>query len=225
MAYIWEDYKEENQFQVTDDNVSPYMEVWDKKGEIVPVNVFVRLYPYLFPESFVRDEASVNELLNQYGNSLRYEETANLLMHYIARLDRIKGLSLVDIVKFRIYRDIRQGAYGLWLREAFCELEQEKQWMILRYAAEYNLSGQRVTVYDAAVKQVFETVSMYYEKSSKITYLYIGKQRNEANERLLQIVDYLFKDINIKTEVMWQGEHFGIIGMDQTMRIGELALI
>lgn len=224
MAYIWENYKTDKKFTISEE-VSPYLELWDNSEKTVNVNIFFRLSELLFPSSFTKDEKSFHCLWDQYQNNFRYKEIANLLLHAQAQLDRKKGMTVIDILAIGAYQEIQLAVYGEWLRDAFESLELQDKIIILDCLARYNLSGQRTTFFDEAIFRCFAKTQIYYEKSTTKLYIYIEEEKEEKNLNKFAIIEYLFKDIELKTEIMWKREHFGIIGIEQTMKIEEIAMI
>lgn len=225
MAYIWSDYDPKIKYRIDFGRISPYLEVWEREGNTVYVNVFYRLCEFLFPQEVAGDRKRFAELMERYEEDPRWQEIANLLMHWIAQADRQKGLSLQELVMWRVQEDILAGRYGDWLKEQFFGITEGQKDILLWYLAEYSQKRQRVVVYGSVLHRIFHTVRLYYEKSTGIVHLYIGQEQNEENAKLLAIIDYLFRDREIKVQVMWRGEHFGVIGVDETMRIGITALI
>lgn len=224
MAYIWEEYKESNLFKIAYDNVSPYMEVWDKKGEIIFVNIYYRIFELLFPEGFREESDKVDELLSRYMENDRYGDIANLIIHFKAILDLQRGINLQRIIEELEFFSINAGCYGEKLKSNFNKLKRVDQNIILRYLAKYDWNRQKENVFDVVIYSLFHRVDFYYEKSTDIVHLYIADEKNEYNSLLYFVSEYLFKDIKIQVEVIWQN-HFGIIGMDDLMRIGELSYV
>lgn len=224
MSYIWNDYSWENQFRVSQDRVSPYMEVWDREGPLVFVNIFYRIYEFLMPRELFDCAEDVNRQMELYIRDERYKDMANLIMHYLARMDGLKGLRLSDIMERICEREMEAGRYGEKARAEFAGLDQREREIILRYLAKYNLDVQRETVFDGVLRALFHELRLYYENSTDTVYVYIGDEKSQYHSRVFELCRYLFMDVGIKAEVMWKGEHFGVLGVDDSMIIGKTAI-
>lgn len=129
-----------------------------------------------------------------------------------------------EIVEQINKKDIDQGRYGEEIKEIFDHLQERDKNIVLRYLTKYNLNAQRETVFDGALNALFDKVRLYYENSMDIIYVYIEEDKNEYNQKLYQLCEYFFKDFGIKTEVMWRKEHFGVIGIEDSMIIERITL-
>lgn len=225
MSYIWENYNENKKFIVSDKNISPYLEVFSTDEDIEYVNIFKRFSELFLPERIIQNEKEYIEILNKYMNDSRYIELANLAMHYLAQLDRIKALSSIDLISYNIFQDINKNVYGEKLKNNFLSLSRDKQKIILNLLAKYNENNQIETVYDEALYRCFSKVRIYYEKPTNKVHIYIGKEETENNKILLRVINYLFLDVGVNIRVMWKNEHFGIIGIDETMIIDNISLV
>lgn len=225
MSYIWNDYSWKNRFKVSYTNVSPYMEVWDRDKEQIYVNILYRLGSFLIPKAILDSSEKLERQMERYICDERYGDIANLVMHYIARSDLLRGISLTDLTKWICLEEIQEGRYGQKARHMFNGLKDRERESILRYLALYELDAQRKTVFDSALYEIFGTIRLYYENSTKTVYIYIGEKKNEYSSMVFDVCCYFFKDAGVKAEVMWKGQHFGIMGTAPTMIIGETALI
>lgn len=225
MAYIWEFYNENKKFIVSDKNICPYLEVFSTDGDVEYVNIFKRFSKLFLPKRIIQDEKDYIEILNKYINDSKYIELANLAMHYLAQLDRVKALSSIDLISYNIFQDINKNVYGEKLKNDFLSLSRNKQKIILNLLAKYNENDQTETVYDEVLYRCFSKVRIYYEKPTNKVHIYIGEEETKNNKILLKVINYLFLDIGVNIRVMWKNNHFGIIGIDESMMINKISLI
>lgn len=225
MAYIWNNYSKDKEYKVATSGISPYMEVWNPDDKIVLVNIFYRLCEILLPFSGKDAENKINRLLGLYEEEGRYIDFVNIILHYIAQMDLIKGITVQDLLSFEIYGEIINGYYGQHIKECFGKVRHKDRVVITRYIAKYDTGKQKEIQFDALLKAVFGRVVLYYDKPLDILYIYIDAEKNGYNQNLYNLSEYFLKDIDVKTEVLWKGGHFGIIGIDNTMEIDKLSLI
>ena len=223
MGYIWSNYKKDTYYYMAE--LSPYVEVWDDTTSRIGVNIDIRLDEIFIPSAFVNDSERVNRLFSLLKENARYGDIFNIVCHIIARTDLLYGTTIDDLLGEVIKRDIKLGAYGNHIREKFESLKREDAEQICRYLAKYEHLQFRETQLDAAIKCIFGEVNIYYERSSKKIYVCINKQGTEYNRGLFDLVCYFLKDIELCVEPRWLGEYFGIIGVNETMKIDSIALL
>lgn len=238
MAYIWTDYSPAKTYRISTTGVSPYLEVWDARGDEVPVNLFYRLFPLLLPMEAFPDEASLRRQLRLYsgetaedGERGRYPDIANLLLHWLAQLDRLRGMRLEEAVDGLLEEEILCGAYGGeaadTFRAAFGDGEPDgrSRRAFLRCLTESLLGAQRETAFDVALYALFPDTRLYYERSTDTVHIYLGEARSEKADARYRLCDFFFRDLLLRVQVMWKGEHFGVVGWDCTMAADQTALI
>ncbi len=224
MGYIWNNYKAENYFYMTESQ-SPYLEVWDDMSTNIGVNTGIRLDEIFIPEKFANESNKINELYLLFENDERYSDIFNVVCHMAAQTDMLRGITIDDLSSEVVREDIETGAYGKDIQDKFEKLKKEDADQICRYIAKYEHFESRETQLDAAIKCIFGDVNFYYERSTKKIYVCINKQGTEYNRGLFDLVCYFFKDIELYVKACWMGEHFGVIGVDETMQIDSVALL
>ena len=85
-------------------------------------------------------------------------------------------------------------------------------------------TGSSLMVFRRAVKVLFPEAILYQireERRKILLYLEGGKTRQRENA--LDFARDMFLPLNYELRVFWQ-YHFGIIGVDDAMRLGEIAI-
>ena len=223
MSYIWNEYDEKKYYYVSME--SPYLETWDTSKEYVGVNIDIRLDNIFYPAQFVGDKNKINELYQSFERDNRYRDIFNLICHFMAHGDKLKGLTYRDIIEIIIKRDILSGKYGEKRKQQFLVFTKYDQQKLCRYIAKYQCSNGKEIQVDAAIKSIFTDVNLYFEKSTNRIYACINQEKTKYNEELFDMICYFLQDIGTDIEVYWQGEHFGIIEIDETMKLDSVALI
>ena len=223
MSYVWQEYSKQNRYKVTYEKISPYMEVWDMNDKNnISVNPLVRINEMLFPDL---DPEQMIELAKKYENEENYIDIADLIIHEIAQVDRLKGIDLLFIWSEIERNNIVNEKYGIKCTALFNAIsDKKKKDVLLRYLAKYDMSKQRENMFDSALNALFNGVKMYYEYSTANVHVFINEPKTDENEDLYSLVSLLFKDVNVKDEVTWD-KHFGIIGFDAVMLQDEIQII
>lgn len=78
--------------------------------------------------------------------------------------------------------------------------------------------------FEKALKKFFDTIYIYQHKEKPANYiLYISNKKSSVNEDKLELIKALFFDATCSLEVFWE-YHFGIIGINETMKINQIAI-
>ena len=160
MAYIWENYNYERRFEVDIENTSSYVEIWDDGGESIKVNVLKRFENIFFPEGIIKDSEDFKELEYKYRNIDKYKWISNILLHYLAQLDLLKGITrkeeMIQMKNKEVHKYLNDELNSFFLR-----LNQENQYKILNLLVEKEKRENRVSLFDTALKELFGTVQIY----------------------------------------------------------------
>ena len=239
MTYIWANYSEKKRFQIASSGISPYLEVWDSQSNPVLVNIRFGLDEILldeadFPQSLQPDQDGGSferpQLGRRYEEDERYKDFANIFIHYIAQNQLRRGFTLQNLAAFKIGSEIEKGLFGENIKNNFSNLKFRDQLILTRYIALYDLRKQREIQFDAALAALFDDVKMYYDNQTEKLFVFVDKESNDYNKNLFGLVCYFLKDVEVEVEVLWKGEMFGIIGLDdefvfETIIIDKTALI
>jgi hypothetical protein len=223
MAYIWENYNYERRFEVDIENTSSYVEIWDDGGESIKVNVLKRFENIFFPEGIIKDSEDFKELEDKYKNIDKYKWISNILLHYLAQLDLLKGITrkeeMIQMKNKEVHKYLNDELNSFFLR-----LNQENQYKILNLLVEKEKRENRVSLFDTALKELFGTVQIYDDSYDEIIYIYVDAEENEYNQKMYELIKTLFKDMFVQDYVMWKNQHPGIIEIEKTMKIGLISV-
>lgn len=223
MAYIWENYNYERRFEVDIENTSSYVEIWDDVGESIKVNVLKRFENIFFPEGIIKDSEDFKELEDKYRNIDKYKWISNILLHYLAQLDLLKGITrkeeMIQMKNKEVHKYLNDELNSFFLR-----LNQENQYKILNLLVEKEKRENRVSLFDTALKELFGTVQIYDDSYDEIIYIYVDAEENEYNQKMYELIKTLFKDMFVQDYVMWKNQHPGIIEIEKTMKIGLISV-
>lgn len=207
MPYIWEEYSSDKRFRIAD-RVCPYVEVFGNNQIDVEINPMLR-----FSEIIDRDTIGFDDS----------GDVQNIVFHYLAQLDRVKGLSYFQTVIENIRNEIIDGYWGETVGKVWKELSSHDQEIIVSVLAQRLLNDRKSFFMDVLGK-LFPESSVCYEEKTDLYYLYIRAEENLYNAQLLTIVKVLFWNMNHNILTIWK-EHYGIIGTDDTMHIERIQVV
>ncbi len=219
---IWYDYNKNRQYRLGDSSkVSPGLEAAFFEDDVVYVNVNKRLSDVFEPREVVEEDIAV---LKMYQDEPKYQELFDVITHYIAMLDRVSGFSMIDGVAEIEQCAIESGRYGEFVKKEFAKLENSHRYIFLNYLARYDMAHQKNMLLYLILDEVFGDISVYHEVCTNIVHVYLPVEKSEYNQSFYNLITYVFQHIDTSLEVMWEGEHFGIVGKDENMIIGEIAI-
>lgn len=207
MAYIWENYSIDKHFRIGV-RVCPYLEVFENDLDSIEVNPMIR-----FTEIIDAD-------MMKYDNN---DDIQNVVFHYLAQLDRIKGLSPFQVMVEGLRNEMKKGYWGEAIAVRWNNLTDQDQEIVLCNLAQRLLNDNQ-TYFMETVGKLFSEASLCYEEKTELYYLYIMAEESEYNKQLLEIVTILFWNMNQNVVVVWK-YHYGIIGCEDTMHINIIQII
>jgi len=207
--YIWENYTPSKKFYVGKEN-SPYIEILNDTKNIIEVNPLLR-----FGEIFAELD-KIKSIL------LKTQDFENILFHYLALLDTLKGLDRKQIFLNYIDKEIQEGEWGEFVKQKWAEIQPNHKEVLLHTLYEQKDNANN---FFEVIKKLFDVASLLYEKSTETYYLYFNDNLAlEYCKTLIEVVKFLFWDIQNHLEVVWKN-HYGIIGFEETMKISEINIV
>lgn len=234
MNYIWDTIIKAKKMGIEEERLrfllakdySPYMEMAffalneilaneSECGEIpIEINPYYR-YHEIFKDMFT---------LEYDEDRQTKEEIFDWCMHLLGNVDVKHGMNLREFIRMFIQKEIEQKAFGndmaiYW--EAFTT--EQKEYVAHKIIDEYHL-GHQITTLKEAITYVFPDSYIYTNHIEKSELLvYAGKKRKERYEQQMKFLEKMFLPLEYQIRVYWSN-HFGIIGMDETMSVGKIAL-
>ena len=149
----------------------------------------------------------------------------NNAISYLRELDFASGTTVIDIVCEKILEDIRKGILGKNLKKYFLLLNREEQQYIALLI--YNEKINNVNCmknFRLGIKYFFIDSLIYRQKSEKNKIIvYINKPKNKVNIAKIKTLELLFLELGIELKVFWEN-HFGVVNVDETLKIDEIAV-
>lgn len=219
MSYIWDDYSVENIYYLAQKDFSPYMECLNTQTAGREVNGMFR-----FAGIFDR-------LVESWRDGVKEKEEISLLFHILANYDRLSGLTETDICMILQEEMIIKGLYGIRNKTLYERLNTHQKYIILKYKEQKRICSSRKVYACESASELLHAV-FYYSCKSEYLLIFIPHEKKEKSaegsectfEELYELWKSLFLDYWTEIETVWK-RHFGVIGFESSMRIGEVQLI
>ena len=187
------------------EKVAPYFEVQSEHNNETEVNVWKRFYNIFGNLTFLEEKKEKNKVFYEYFN---------IILHILAKIDLLKSLNKRDISFEFIERDIREI-------EIF---EESERYIIINNLTKLYQNGNYLELFQKTIKEIFVNYYFYDRKETNEFILYLSISESESNKNKVEFVKNMFFPFDLKLTVCFY-YHFGIIGIDKTMEIGEIKII
>jgi hypothetical protein len=231
MKYIWEavtknrlgDSSLSDVSFVPARNFSPYMEVnFENLNETdIPSDLRIEVNP------FIRFNSIFGSYMRpEFSEFSEYKDAVfDILMHLLLAADKKSGHDRRSIRRLLIVEDIQNGAFGNGIENDFALLDDEGREAIADGLISVYEHGISVYLHNAICKKLFPNMIPYLKIRGKRTLLlYLGCHKTPRGEAGVTLCQRLFLPEDLKTGIFWD-KHFGIIGIPETMRLGETVLV
>ncbi len=208
MKYIWSEYSAARAYRAEVDarKISPYQEILECDEKICVFNPWLRFSEIFSPLAEIQDP-----------------EIENLLAHFLAQLDRKCGAS-VGTIRAEIFgEEIENGACGEKARRLYLNLPESEKKIVAEFLRRYEDSGRRRIFFREAVQEFFPAAAIYFNQRDRKFLLYLPQKETASDGEKISLLKILFLDATAELRVFWE-KHFGIIGREKTMRLGQICL-
>ena len=171
-------------------------------------------------DSIVEEKKGNISVLKKFKKNIE-----NNAINYLQELDFVSGTTVIDVICEKISEDIKKGILGISLKKYFLLLNSEEQQYIALLI--YNEKINNVNCmknFRLGIKYFFIDSLIYRQKSEKNKIIvYINKQKNKVNIAKIKILELLFLELGMELKVFWEN-HFGVVNVDETLKIDEIAV-
>jgi len=230
MNYLWEiilKAKEEgidkNKIRfIHTTNSSPYMELsMDCLNQetldqinVIEVNTYYRFYQ-IYKDMFQPE-------LIDYAD-LR-ESLTSITLHQLAENDIRKGMTKEEYNKKMLAKDIIAGRFGTDVKNTFKLFKQEEQDTLLSGWLRSYRAGSLLSIFlDMIHRLIADSIVYHGNEASDEILIYTRQKRTWELEQKLRLLVVVFLDIRYRVDIFYE-YHFGIIGIEDTMIIDEIAM-
>jgi hypothetical protein len=230
MNYLWEAFlnadergikKEQMRFLIAE-SYSGYMEISDSflnqkelQEELrIEVNPYYRFYD-IFKDLFHPEMQEFPDLR---------KSLANLIFHLLAENDAMSGMTKEEYYKQFLYQNIRSGAFGRDAADTIELFKREERELILSGLLRQYQTGSSLDIFKDMAEELLPENIIYHSNENYYEILvYVGVKKEEQIVAKVELLKKLFVDLPYHVDVYYE-HHFGIIGVEETMRIDEIAL-
>lgn len=203
------------------DTGSPYTEIVreiineksleDSRVEINPLYRFAGV----FSEMFLKDLK---------GCEQTREVFFRIFMQYIVQVDLRQGLDKQEYDLCFLIRDILQGVFGSDAALAIHYFEKEKLRQLLRLILKLYQCGSSVYLFREVMRYLYPD-SLVYASNEDVRQIliYVGVKETETENKKLDFLKGVFLPIYYQVFIFWE-YHFGIINIDETMKLDDMVL-
>lgn len=199
---------------------SPYMELSDECINFREVEAEIEINPYYRYYEIFKDLFNIN---NEEDVELR-ETLFDIVMHFIAEIDAMSGMTKREFYLKFIIEDITNGILGERIKKNFEMFNYNEKIIIAENLIKMYKTGQTLYLLRDTVRRIFLNTIIYanYEVKDELLF-YIPYARSEINEAKIEFIKEFFLPINFRTEMYWE-DHFGVIEVEETMKIDGIAI-
>ncbi|BCZ45177.1 hypothetical protein psyc5s11_12440 [Clostridium gelidum] len=231
MNYIWDMLLKADKQKIHRKNIkfvkakicSPYMEIAfnELNATSLPEDNIVEINEcYRFYEIF-KDLFNINI---EESRELR-EVLLDILLHYLAELDLKKGLCKAEFHKKFLMKDILNKVFGEELGRNINYFEKEERETFLNGLITLYKTGVSIQLFNKVLRKVFKNSIVYSNKEKpKNMYIYLGEVETKELKNKIDVILDTFLSIDMKPLIFWN-QHFGILGLDNTMRNDEIVMV
>lgn len=221
--------KEADLFFVQADEYSPFYEQsfpcvneTEVTGNVIELNLLYR-FADIFQEVLSPELAEeLAEAGNDYSEFRTYLIDAAL--HALLYTDLRTGLTKRDVYIKKLIEELLDGRFWKAAASQFALTSRSRQNRLATLLLTQMQTGSSLLIFRRALLVLFPQARLYQMKGQQEQLiLYLEQKPAEANQQCLQFVQDLFLPIRYQLRVFWE-YHFGVIGVDDTMRIDEIAL-
>ena len=226
MQAAQDDLESEKLFFKPAETFSPYYEhafkninqrhVESNDVEINPLMRFSPIFEYLLHPDVM------NLIFAEQKNFIRHY--FDLLTHILAEIDLCHGMTRREFYIRKIRREMADGVFGDIVREGMMQLKKDRQLAVADEMLCVMETGSSVRSFCHIMKQIFKGCIIYQSRAHpQKLYAYIGRERDEQLQKQWRMIRETFLPFDIEVKEFW-ANHFGIMELDETMRLDAIAV-
>lgn len=180
----------------------------------IEVNPYYRFYD-IFKELYQPDY--------QQGEDLR-SGLVNLFIHQLAENDVLSGMTKEEYYKSLMLKDISRGKNGRLAQNIASLFNIGEQQVILSGLLRQYRTGCSIDLFREMMKALIPNNIVYHNNDrQREVLIYIGEKKRDTLEKKLRFLVCGFLDLAAYVDIYYE-YHFGIIGVEETMIIGDIAI-
>lgn len=201
---------------------SPYMEIAfeDLNTTEIDEAPTVEINPYYRFFTIFKNMFDVN-----YEESLQFREVLfDIIIHYLGELDLKQGLTKKEYYKKFIFRDMLHNVFDEKIKNHMQIFDKSELDVVLNSLISLYETGTSIELFKRTVNKIFKKSIVYMNKDHrKEVLIYIGEVETRHLSCKIDALIDLFLHMEYEVNIYWQ-YHFGLLGIDETMRIEKMVL-
>lgn len=199
---------------------SPYMELSQEYINAKFVEQEVEINPYYRFYDIFRDLFDIN-----YSDEMELRQAVfDVVIHFLADIDLLQGMNRREYYIQFVLRDLEAGIFGSQVQKSIPLFSQDEQEMIANNILRLYETGEGIYLLRDTMSKLFKRSTIYANCEEKDELLFfVGQEETETARAKIELVKDLFLPVRFHTELYWN-DHFGIIGVEETMLIDRIAL-
>ena len=229
MNYIWEVLLQGEEQGLAEESIhfvpspvaNPYREVFfgninraDIDGASIEVNAYYR-FSHVF-------EALLGESMDE-----RTETRAalfDILMHFLAALDLRSGMCRAEYYMHFLIGDIEAGRYGRHNAERLKRFNSKDKRLVAAELVRMYKAGSSMRLFAKLLQAIFPGAIVYLDaRGVRELLIYVGKKQTETLSEQMGLLCDMFVPADYSVKLFWE-YHFGLIGVPETMEIGQIMM-
>lgn len=201
---------------------SPYLELareclnetWLEENQEIEINPYFR-YHEIFKDMFQIGEEE----------NMEFKQTLmDILIHINFETDRYAGMDHHAFYAAFLEESLRNGAFGRSIKNHWQILNPKESRQLAQGVMELYFSGEMLPVLKETLLLLFPKAGIYFHfYHKKEIIIYTAVEKNSERIKKIEIIKELFLPIEYEMQVYWKN-HFGIIGIEETMMLDQLEL-
>jgi len=166
------------------------------------------------------------EVLAEDGTELQEfkKYLIDTVLHILLYTDLRHGLSIREIYIRRLTEELLNGSFWEAGAKEFQLIPPQKQKRLATLVLSQMQTGSSLLIFRRSVLILFPDAIVYQVKEDrKKLLLYLMDKPEDHKKRMIQFVQDMFLPLSYNIRIFWE-YHFGIIGVEGTMNIDELAI-
>ncbi|MEJ6949908.1 iron-dependent peroxidase [Natronospora cellulosivora (SeqCode)] len=199
---------------------SPYMELSDTYINFNSINNKVDINPYYRFYDIFKDLFDPT-----YEENMELRQVLlDILIHFLTRLDLKRGMDKKEFYKLFIYREIRNGSFGKEVQKGIEFFSIKEKNILLENILKLYITNNHMFCLKNTIKKIYTNSVVYINKLDENEVLvYLINQDSQKNINIIKAIENIFLPINFNMKVYWRF-HFGVIGLQETMKINSISI-
>ena len=148
----------------------------------------------------------------------------DVIMHYIAVWDLRSGTDKKELRAMYILKEIEEGKFLKSIRKNLLSLDFEKSKRIIFCLLDLCKCKDYITIFRKALRELYPKANLYiYSENLRKLTVFTGVDETREDRERIEMLKKLFLPISYEMDIFWK-YHFGIIGVDESMKIGKTAM-